>query len=293
MGWQRTVNRLFGRATGYELRRVSGVAGTSHETAGSARAKPASARKRLLVAPVVIHSSMRSGSTLLRVLLDSHSLFHAPHELHLRGLKVKESSKYVERAMRTLGLRPNELEYLLWDRVLHWDLQRSGESYVVNKTPGNAFMWRRIATCWPDARYIFLLRHPLAIATSWHAARSNWTLDEAAADVLRYMNAVEEARQALPGLTVRYEELTADPEGETKRICEFLGVDWEPQMLDYGQTNRSYKAGLGDWSSVIKSGEIKPARLPSADEEMPESLRELCEAWGYVRQASRSAWAGR
>src|SRR5215207_5047779 len=37
---------------------------------------------RLLVAPAFVLSSVRSGSTLLRVLLATHSQIHAPHELH-------------------------------------------------------------------------------------------------------------------------------------------------------------------------------------------------------------------
>src|SRR3954467_12084339 len=41
---------------------------------------------RLLEQPVFVLSSIRSGSTLLRVLLNSHTAIHAPHELHLGGI---------------------------------------------------------------------------------------------------------------------------------------------------------------------------------------------------------------
>ena len=43
---------------------------------------------RLVTAPTFILSSVRSGSTLLRLLLDSHPDICAPHEMHLRGIGV-------------------------------------------------------------------------------------------------------------------------------------------------------------------------------------------------------------
>ncbi|GAA4966950.1 hypothetical protein HD597_003875 [Nonomuraea thailandensis] len=70
--------------------------------------------------------------------------------------------------------------------------------------PAHAFAFERIAACWPDARFVFLLRHPASIAISWHeASPDKRTPAEAAADALRYMKATERARKAPPGVTVR------------------------------------------------------------------------------------------
>jgi hypothetical protein len=153
----------------------------------------------------------------------------------------------------------------------------------VNKTPSDAFIWQRIVQCWPDARFIFLLRHPLSIARSRQAAHPQEPLERHVERTSVFMNAVEEARQVLPGVTVRYEQLTADPEGVTREICAYLGVEWEPGMLDYGaNTDGDFRMGLGDWSEQIKSGTIQSARpLPEPDE-VPESLKDLCRAWGYL-----------
>ena len=83
--------------------------------------------------------------------------------------------------------------------------------------------------------------------------------------IRRYCEALEDSRQNYDGITVRYEELTEDPARETKRICEFLGVDWEPSMLDYGKKEHGrYKSGLGDWSDKIKSGEVQKAEAAAA-----------------------------
>ena len=238
---------------------------------------------RLLVQPVFVLSSIRSGSTLLRVMLNTHSAIHAPHELHIRGLAVQQKSKYVTRAMEELGLDSAQLRYLLWDRLLHRELVRHHKQVLVNKTPSDAFIWREIAECWPDARFIFLLRHPAAITDSWHKARKDWSRDEAAEDVLRYMDAVEEARAERGGLSVKYEDITNDPAREMQRICEFLGLDYEPAMVDYGQGDHgNFKAGLGDWSQRIKSGKVQPVESVPTLEETPSALLDITKKWGYL-----------
>jgi hypothetical protein len=239
-------------------------------------------RERLLVRPAFILSSVRSGSTLLRVMLNTHSKIHAPHELHLRMVKVQLVNDYVTRAMAELGADESELQYLLWDRILHRELMRHGKSVLVNKTPNDVLIWRRIVECWPDARFIFLLRHPAATTSSWHRARKEWSRDRTAQDVLRYMRAVEEARTEHGGLTVRYEDVTEKPKREMRRICEFLGVNWEPKMVAYGAADHGdFKSGLGDWSKRIKTGKVLPARDLEPDENTPESLHAICTAWGY------------
>ena len=101
-------------------------------------------------------------------------------------------------------------------------------------------------------------------------------------DILRYAGKIEEARAAVPGLTVRYEEITADPGGQMQRICDYIGVPFEPAMLSYGPNITSYPAGLGDWKSVIKSGSVQQGKPPPTKEETPESLHELMATWGYA-----------
>lgn len=245
---------------------------------------------RLLTAPVFILCSVRSGSTLLRVLLDSHSQIHAPPELHLRGMRVRVRGRYSQRSLNAIGLDRRELRHLLWDRVLHRELERSDKAILVNKTPSDVFIADRIRECWPDARFVFLLRHPLAIVRSRAAARGKANEpDRNLRRVLRYGAALEAARARHPGPTLRYEDLTRDPAGETRRVCEFLGVPWEPAMLDYGRREHgAFRPGLGDWSENIRSGSVQPAAPLPAAEEVPAALRELCAAWGYLPQAQQA-----
>jgi Sulfotransferase family len=288
---KRRMNAALRRATGFELRRPP-AALTSDELAARARRARRRLRPgdRLLERPTFVLCSVRSGSTLLRVLLDSHSRICAPHELHLRDISVSLTTDYAERSLREIGLEPERLEYLLWDRMLHRELSESGKDLLVNKTPSDVFIAERIRECWPDARFIFLLRHPVSIARSRQAARPQDSEARNLKMVRRYCNAIEAARHTYDGLTIRYEDITADPERETRRACEFLGVEWEPQMLEYGRFDHGrMRAGLGDWSPEIKSGAVQQAKpLPSADE-VPDALRELAAAWGYLTTETPAA----
>jgi hypothetical protein len=219
------------------------------------------------------------------VLLDSHSQIRSPHELHLRYVSVNFDQKWSERSMAELGLDTKGAAYLLWDRLLQRELAASGKSIIADKTPNNVFIVDRLRECWPDARFIYLLRHPGAIARSRQAYKGEQAdEDDKNADLIRrYCEALQAARETYDGHTVRYEDLTADPERELRGICSFLGIPFEPGMLEYGQFDHGrYKSGLGDWNEKIKSGQIQPPEPPPPLEEIPPALREICAKWGYL-----------
>jgi hypothetical protein len=237
---------------------------------------------RLVESPVFVLSSVRSGSTLLRVLLNSHSRIRAPHEMHLRTLHVHLSRDFTADAMKELRLDKEELEHVLWDRVLHLELTHSGKDVIVDKTPPNTLIWPRLHRCWPKARYIVLLRHPAAVITSLTDRRTDPDHEAIRAEVLDYSEKLEEARRNLDAHVITYEELTAEPEKATRGICDHLGVPWEPGMLDYGSKDHgTFRPQLGDWSSTIKSGRVQTARTAAPGTELPPRLAELAEAWGY------------
>ncbi|MBX5469669.1 MAG: sulfotransferase [Thermoleophilaceae bacterium] len=274
---KKLINRALGSTTGYELRKIGARPSRKAVREGD----------RLLEAPVFILSTVRSGSTLLRVVLDSHSRIFSPHEVHLADLDVVSKSKYSDLALRELGLAGDRLRYLLWDRILHRELAASGKDILVNKTPSDVFIVEQIVECWSDARFIFLLRHPAAIAASRHRARPQDSVERNARKVREYGEALERARRTYPGLTVRYEELASEPERVTRELCAFLGVEWEARMLEYGRfAHGRYRVGLGDWTENIKSGRVQPPAPPPA--EIPPGLDDLCVAWGYLPAGARS-----
>ena len=219
--------------------------------------------ERLVPAPVFVLSSMRSGSTALCRMLDRNSRICAPHEMHLGMWRVETDSQNARAALQAMGLTPTELANLIWDRVLHLELVKSGKSIIVDKTPHNTLLWRRIGAVWPEARFLVLLRHPARVAESLRTAHPDVPADVHFASVERYARALHDAeREARSALTVRYEDLTADPAGTTRRITEWLDVPWE---------------------SAMANGAGAQAPSPEPDpHEVPHRLRTSCELLGYL-----------
>jgi LPS sulfotransferase NodH len=306
MSWKSSVNQRLGRATGLQLVRRDTLEATASDGSGptvpddsivipkrtQSEVRPPADPEldRLLRRPVFVLSSVRSGSTLLRLLLNAHSMLHAPHELHVRRLRVTATSSLSRKSMEMLGHDEADLEHLLWDRVLHRELVQSGKQVFVDKTPSNSFVYKRLHACWPDARFIFLLRHPAAIAASWtKASQGRRTPAESVTDALHYMRAVQRARNNVDGLTVRYEDLTADPTAVTQEICSFLELPWEEGMLHYGSESQSYVKGVGDWSDKIRSGSVQPAGELPAEEDIPPKLLNISRRWGYLPEEPAGA----
>jgi hypothetical protein len=277
---------------GFERQVLAAVRSAARVKDKARQARPAILRswrspsgvERLVPSPVFVLSSARSGSTLLRVLLNSHSRICAPHELHLRRVHVQiEDVNYARVAMKELALDEETLEHLLWDRIMHRQLQRTGKSVFVEKTPGNGAIWERLLQAWPEARFIYLIRHPAAILASLERAYPDASTAHLQRRVLRYAARVDAARAARPGPVVRYESLTADPESVLRELCTWLGVRFQPRMLDYGKARHgTFKSGIGDWSDNIRSGQVQPPRPLPAPEDVPPGLQAQCRAWGYL-----------
>ncbi len=219
---------------------------------------------RLVPSPVFVLGSMRSGATALCKMLDLNSRICAPHEMHLGRWRVETDSQNAHSALQAMGLTPGDLANLLWDRVLHLELVRSGKSIIVDKTPRNTLLWRRIGEVWPDGRFLILLRHPAHVAESLRSAHPDIPADTHYANLERYAQALSDAqREAHHAMTVRYEDLTADPEATTKRITEWLDIPWEPAMA--------------------AATAVPEAALPEPDpHQIPTELRTSCELLGYL-----------
>jgi hypothetical protein len=153
---------------------------------------------------------------------------------------------------------------------------------VVN-LPGGAAAWPRIGRCWPDARAIVLLRHPAAILARWYRLQPRRPPERVVEDVRAQLVALDAVRREADTLTVRSEDVAAHLERELTRLCGFLGVDWDPVLLEDRSDPVDPEAILESWRDGIAS-----ALQPRADEvkppgRTPAPLVELAQAWGYRR----------
>lgn len=129
--------------------------------------------------------------------------------------------------------------------------QRSGKPRVGEKTPGHVFYLSRLLQWFPDARVIFIRRDPRAVIASqlktpWNLAQItpvslrrglfiHKRLHEVAVRAGNWSAIYEDQRarwEADPRvLSVAYESLARDTEVEVRRICDFVGEAFEPEML--------------------------------------------------------------
>jgi hypothetical protein len=230
-----------------------------------------------------ILSPIRSGSTLLRAILDSNPEVCAPHELHLGDVKVECQSPYAQKAMGALGLDDEQLATLFCNHLYWLILQGTGKRLLVDKSPTNLLIWPKLISRWPAARYILLKRDPAAIARSVLGMGDGRLPEQAVDHVVRSVNLLAEVEAALPdALVVHYERLVDDPAGEVTRVCSHLGVDYRPSMLEYGGgASGPFVYGLGDWSDKIRSGTIQPYRTDRLDTRDWPALADACRRWGY------------
>ncbi len=240
-------------------------------------------RRRLVGAPAFLLSAIRSGSTLLRCMLNSHPAICAPHELHLRYLTAGVESEYTELAMATLGYSADELRWMLWDRLLHDQLDRSGKSVIVDKSPSNVFIVGELRRCWPNARFILLRRHPTAIVASIVDAGDGRDEATATEQVLRYAAAMDDLLRSEPVTpVVRYEDLVTNPIAVCRQLCQIVDVDADDSMVEYGRHDHGpFVYGIGDWGERIRSGKLDAALRP-VPTSVPDRLADLCQRWGYT-----------
>jgi hypothetical protein len=88
--------------------------------------------------------------------------------------------------------------------------------------------------------------------------------------------------QGVPYYTLRYEDVVQDAAAALVPLCEFLGVDYDAEMLAYGAHNHGCLVyGIGDWSEKIRAGRIVEADHTRVDTAKFPDLRMCCMTWGY------------
>src|SRR5271169_5699192 len=125
--------------------------------------------------------------------------------------------------------------------IVHLQRLASGAARVTDKMPDNILHLGIIAVLFPAARIIFCRREPHDTCLSCYFQRFGegnafaYDLADCARRCLQIERLAEHWRRVLPMsmLTVDYEALIGDPERESRRLIEFLGLDWESGCLEF------------------------------------------------------------
>lgn len=125
-------------------------------------------------------------------------------------------------------------------------LREERRTVFLDKTPRYYEILPELAETFPEARFLILYRNPLAVmrslwATFLHRRWQGFGIFRR--DLLVAPARLVESARHLEGrvLTLRYEDLVRDASTHVEEICSFIGVDYDPVMLDYG------RAGVVSW----------------------------------------------
>jgi hypothetical protein len=237
--------------------------------------------------PVFIVGTERSGSNLLRSILDAHpniSIPHPPHiMLELAHLEPRYGDLSLDRNFRRLindAVRTVELHFAPWgiqvDRELVFKEAVARNLYCIKRAIYEQYMRAKGKPRW-GCKSTFMIHHTEVVRKYHktpkfiHLVRDGRDVAVSARDSVfnnfhpHYVSQLWTNQQRiaiklskeLPAdlfMTVRYEELTSDPEGQVRRICDFIKEDYAPQMLNY--SSRSDSAALAgmskSWENLAK-----------------------------------------
>jgi hypothetical protein len=211
-------------------------------------------------APFVVGVN-RSGTTLLRMMLDAHPLLTIPPETHFIPEVIRRANheNTRRRLIRSITKHPrwgdfglDEGEFRARAKEIRpltaagaircfYELyaEQQGKPRWGDKTPRYMRAMPRISRALPEARFIHLIRDGRDVALS---QRERVIDDEdvtMAAMAERWQRRIAAAREGAaevrPGIymEVRYEDLVGDTETTLREICDFVGLEFDPAMLDY------------------------------------------------------------
>jgi hypothetical protein len=245
-------------------------------------------RSQWAQAPVFLVGSERSGTTLVRLMLDHHPEIGFEKEFDFAVSQVSDT-----------GVLPPMRSYLDWittvrgaDYVIDHSLDYRGlvNDFLRQKRaasggkPGvGATVHRnfdRLRFLWPEARYIHLVRDPRDVARSvvqkgwagniyqasefWIAAENCW---DSLVPHLKSNQAIE----------VQYEDLVLRTEAVLTGICRFMGVEYSEKMLEYPTDAPQYPPPdpslVAQWRTKLSPRDVATVELRTAG---------LMESRGYV-----------
>ncbi|MCL4673429.1 MAG: sulfotransferase [Sphingomonadaceae bacterium] len=210
--------------------------------------------------PVFILGLPRAGSTLIEQILASHSQIEGTMELpDIPAMAMREADRAGAKwrhwpdALR--NMEPGRLAELGEEFLERTRVQRKTDKpFYIDKLPNNWAYAGFIAAILPKAKIIDARRHPLDCCFSnfkQHFARGqgfSYSLDHIGRYYADYVRAMDHYDAAMPGRVLRvvHEELLDDPEGQVRRMLDYLGVPFEPDCLEFHRNTRAVRTASSE-----------------------------------------------
>lgn len=284
------------------------------DTNGGAPAQPSAPG---CIDPVFVLCTSRSGSTLLRFLLDAHPDLACPPELKMPVVLTQLARLWS--AMETPGrVAPKNAAPTVppavaagirqtMDLIIGPYLAGRGKKRYCDKNLGTEQQAETLLAVYPEAKFICLYRHPMDMIASgveacpWGLGSYGFEPYVAQAPgnsvlaVARYwadhVGAILEIEDKYPGHChrVRYEDLVADPESTAAELFAFLGLPPVPGISALAFSRERERAGPGDFkiwntsqitdSSVGRGWSVPADLIPPP---LTVTLNNLAGRLGYV-----------
>lgn len=193
-----------------------------------------------MLRPIFIVGTMRSGSTLLRLILDGHPDIAIGEETGFMGAvaatKAIPNWRYGREWYGRLGWTEDELDERLRDfygGMFERFAERQGKKRWGEKTPLHSEHIAEMGSIFPDAVFVGIVRHPGAVVSSLKK-RFHYSVPEGAtywtgtnAEILRRAAELGDERFAV----VRYEDVVTSPEPTLRALVSWLGETWSDDLL--------------------------------------------------------------
>jgi hypothetical protein len=220
--------------------------------------------------PVFVVGMPRSGTSLVYQIICSHPLAAGVGESPFWLQMMSKHDNAIRERMIDESLRETLAEsYLSTLRA-----QSKSATRIVDKAPLNSDVLGVIHSVFPNARIIYMQRNPLDTCVSCYfqafPLTLNFKLDlgDLAHFYKEHQRLIEHWRAVLPPgtiLDVPYAELVADQEVWTRKILDFIGLEWSENCLNFQQSDRSvvtasywqvrqtiYATSVGRWRNYEK-----------------------------------------
>ncbi len=226
--------------------------------------------------PVFVVGMPRSGTTLVEQIIASHPQAAGVGELPDIALLAEELSTLgggkTAYPKCILHADPGHIAALAQRYLKRLEELAPGASRIVDKLPGNFLYLGFIAIVFPNARIIHCQRNAMDVCLSCYlsdfgALRWAWRLEDIGFYHYQYERLMNHWHEILPLQTydVDYEQLVADPEGVSRNLIAFCGLDWNDQCLEFHKSDRSvqtlsrvqvrqpiYNTSIGRWKHYEK-----------------------------------------
>jgi protein-tyrosine sulfotransferase len=270
---------------------------------------------------IFVFSLPRTGSTVLRLVLDTHPEIFCPDEIHLGRLlrALYETNEGLAEGSGTSSTSPQLIDGAspgaaatrrMVGELLAAAAAGRGKSLWCDKSPTNIEHMELIDRLLPGSRYVLLHRHCLDFTISCMQFSAYGFFLQVVEDYVRrdhrnYVRAIvrawnEKTRELLQFEAahaerchrLRFEDLVASPEDASRGLFDFLGVGFDPALLERVFATPHHQRALnGDPNAMFsraivadgvgRGARLEPRAVAGLPADLAQTMNELLVALGY------------